>query len=868
MRLATILRVSALAVCVLVSALPMIASGQDCPGDCDGDGRVAIGELVRGVNIALGRAAIDSCPVFDVDVSGSVSVAELIRAVNAALIGCPVVAGVVVQAPSADFVLAAGTVQVVIAFPDGTDSDSIVVELDGTDVTDLVSVRSPRGGGSGLIAEGEIPDVAGGVHTLAVRADVGGETLEDRVEFRTIALSTGSECDILNNAECLLPYPSSWFETPVARDDGNPIEVQFPQIGIPIVNGPEIPVDILSGLDGFSPTVQILMHFPQGVDPELSDAARLLAPEDPGPPWIDTRTYDGRSLDADSPTILVDADTGERVLHYIENDAHAAGDLARQTLIMRPAESLIPGHRYIVAMRDLRDAAGDPVIAEPAFEVLRDQLRTTISALAARGARLGPVLDRLTELGVAREDLVLAFDFTVQSERNLTRLMLSMRDQAYEWLDGVAAGTVQTFTVDEVIDHDCLEEGQVVWRDVSGTYRSPLFLDAVPTSDGVQFINGFPGGSAEQNGFMDAPFDISIPCSSFRAEVSYPIVLGHGLFGTGRSMTRGIPGLAGSVDEWKYIAGATDWRGLSGPDLGWLVTRVIGAGSSELQNFAALPDRLKQGMLNTLVLARMMKLGLFNRDAAFQIEDRGVFPGAEEEMFYYGISLGGIMGTWLSALTPDVERFGLDVPSINFACLLQRSTQFGRFQDLLVGVGLTDPMQTVLGVQLLHEIWVSSEPAGYARHITTDPLPGSGPAKRILMTPAWLDKQVSNQCTEASARTLGLSNLADGSILSGLQGIPDQAGPLDSAYVMYDTGSFDLFDPEHQEFIPPLANLIPSGVCDPHGARPRIPASIMQLVNFLQPGGVVENFCNGLCDAGDASEWDLSRAMPCDPLAN
>ena len=271
-------------------------------------------------------------------------------------------------------------------------------------------------------------------------------------------------------------------------------------------------------------------------------------------------------------------------------------------------------------------------------------------------------------------------------------------------------------------------------------------------------------------------------------------------------------------------------------------------------------------MLNTLVLARMMKVGLFNQHEAFQIEGSGVFPGPDEEMFYYGISLGGIMGTWFAALTPDIVRFGVDVPSINFSCLLQRSTQFGRFEDLLVGIGLTDPMWTILGVQLLHELWVSSDPAGYATHITSDPFPGSGAPSRILMTPAWLDKQVSNQCTEISARTLRLSNLADGSIVSGLQGIPDEDGPLDSAYVMYDTGSFDLFNPAHEPFIPPLANLIPSGVCDPHGPRPRIPASIMQLTNFLRPGGVVENFCNGLCDAGDPSEWDLTRNSPCDPL--
>jgi hypothetical protein len=83
---------------------------------------------------------------------------------------------------------------------------------------------------------------------------------------------------------------------------------------------------------------------------------------------------------------------------------------------------------------------------------------------------------------------------------------------------------------------------------------------------------------------------------------------------------------------------------------------------------------------------------------------------------------------------------------------------------------------------------------------------------------------------------------------------------------MYDTGSFDLFDPAHQEFIPPLANLIPSDVCDPHGARPRIPAGIRMLTNFLKPGGQVENFCTDICDAGEPDEIGDGAAEPCDPL--
>jgi pimeloyl-ACP methyl ester carboxylesterase len=381
---------------------------------------------------------------------------------------------------------------------------------------------------------------------------------------------------------------------------------------------------------------------------------------------------------------------------------------------------------------------------------------------------------------------------------------------------------------------------------------------------GVQFLNVDPNDEPVQNGFMDASYAVSIPCTVLdpNGEVSRPIVLGHGLFGTGESMTLTVPPLAGQVVDWTYIAGATDWRGLSSLDPIWIGQRIIGFGSSELNNFAAFPDRLRQGMLNTLVLARMMKRGLLNRHAAFQKPGgAGVFPGPAEEMYYYGISLGGIHGTWLAALTPDIDRFGLDVPAINFNCLLQRSTQFSAFEAVIQTVGVVDPMQTALGIGLTHELWVSAEPAGYARHITADPLPGTLTAKRLLYTPAWLDKQVSNQCTEAAARTLGLASL-EGSLQQGLQEIPDLPGPLDSAVVMYDTGAFDLFDPAHAPLIPPLANLIPSSVCDPHNRRPRIPAGVHQLVSFLRPGGQVENFCDGLCDATEPDEIPANLCVP------
>jgi autotransporter-associated beta strand protein len=59
-----------------------------CSGDCDGDHVVEINELVLGVNIALDKQLLDSCPDFDADGNDRVSVAELVAAVGRALRGC------------------------------------------------------------------------------------------------------------------------------------------------------------------------------------------------------------------------------------------------------------------------------------------------------------------------------------------------------------------------------------------------------------------------------------------------------------------------------------------------------------------------------------------------------------------------------------------------------------------------------------------------------------------------------------------------------------------------------------------------------------------------------------------------------------
>ncbi|MGD9724332.1 MAG: hypothetical protein AB7U76_24095 [Pirellulales bacterium] len=65
------------------------AATAQCCGDCDTNGEVAVSELLRGVNIALGTEPTSACAYFDLSADDQVSIDELLTAVRAALDGCP-----------------------------------------------------------------------------------------------------------------------------------------------------------------------------------------------------------------------------------------------------------------------------------------------------------------------------------------------------------------------------------------------------------------------------------------------------------------------------------------------------------------------------------------------------------------------------------------------------------------------------------------------------------------------------------------------------------------------------------------------------------------------------------------------------------
>lgn len=168
-------------------------------------------------------------------------------------------------------------------------ADSVRVELDDIDVTTGLTITA-REHRQGHLLIGTLTNVPVGQHRLHGFVTVLREGEEVPFEalttFETIALENPDECDVLNNAECFLPYPSSRFLEPADTPTG--FRLRFPASGMPMQNNARLLPDPYSVLDGFSPTVQVLMHFPGNVDLVHSGAAQLLE---------STRSIGLRSLD-------------------------------------------------------------------------------------------------------------------------------------------------------------------------------------------------------------------------------------------------------------------------------------------------------------------------------------------------------------------------------------------------------------------------------------------------------------------------------------------------------------------------------------------------------------------------------------------
>jgi hypothetical protein len=560
-------------------------------------------------------------------------------------------------------------------------------------------------------------------------------------------------CDPLDPALCLLPWPNDFF-TVADPSTATGRRLSISPLATPRnAAGAAIDTTDWNRLDGFSPGSPIVTHVPG------MDTPQAFANTDPP-----TNTDIGASLDRDSPIVVIDATTGRRwpVWAELDRSVDLGGNPpppAQTALIIRPARNLAEGHRYIVALRRLKDANGDLLSPQPAFAQLAgDHGKPSERQLAYRRH----IFPQLRRARVSRKSLYLAWDFTVASRRSLTETSLFMRDDALAKLgdttpgDGIVQGRAPAFTIDSCSvsgaqpPAGCTTSDRLdprVYAHVEGHLVAPCYLNQSGCPPGARFQ--YSGADATlptavPGNTIAANFQCNIPIGAKDGKRFRPVLNGHGLFGTAGQVNSDS---LYALGEFGLMACATDEIGMARED----IPNAAGA-LQNLSSFPSIPARLQQGFIDFIYLGRdLINPAGFCSSSVFRINGTCVIDTSE--LFYDGGSQGAIFGGALTAIEPDFTRAALNVAGMNYSLLLTRSSDFPAFAQIFYPA-YPNPLDRALLFSFVQNLWDHGELNGYAHHLTRDPLPGT-PRHSVLMTVAFGDHQVTNWASEIEARTIG-----------------------------------------------------------------------------------------------------------------
>jgi len=644
-------------------------------------------------------------------------------------------------------------------------------------------------------------------------------------------------CDFIGAAVCQFPWPNDYFTKRDKRTDTG-LRLALTKSAMPRnKNGKPIDPTDMNRADGFSPGSAMLVKVP-GLDTAAAVRRSKL------PPLTDL----SRGLARRSPVVVINARTGKRHPIWAEIDSNPKRR-ADRVLIIRPARNLEEGERYIVALRNLKNARGKEIEAGRGFRVYRDRIKTAARPIEQRRRHFEQIFRALGRAGVERGQLYLAWDFTVASERSLAGRMLHIRDDAFETLgdsnlrDLNVAGSSPAFTIDSVTDLTPAEDDRIA-RKVAGTITVPCYL-TMGCAPGASFRfdkRGLPRrmGTMSAKFFCNIPRSALDPASAPKARVS---LYGHGLLGEATEIDAG--NVRSMSTEHNFVFCATAWAGFSEEDLPHIISVL-----SDFSGFNTMADRMQQGFLNMLFLGRAMihPQGL-SSNAAFQKGGQSVLDTTR--LFFDGNSQGGIMGGGLTAVAPDFDRAALGVPAMNYSTLLQRSVDFDTYAAVIYP-NYTRALDRQLWLSQIQLLWDRGEANGYAHHMTSDPLPNT-PRHNVLMHVAFGDHQVSDTAAEVQARTIGArayqpALVAGRSPWRRLQLIPSIGSfPFGgSAIVFWDTGPVRTVGAETEgTSAPPPTNTPNRTGDDPHENPRATPAARVQKSEFLKVGGAVVDVCGG-----------------------
>lgn len=610
---------------------------------------------------------------------------------------------------------------------------------------------------------------------------------------------------LLGGADCFLPYPSDYFRS----DDATlPSGARFALTDAARQKTKQgAIVDITTGLRIDGPSRQPTLVTLLGTAVAPTGFVRL---EDGGGPSLAAAT---------SNTLIVEADTGALVPHFVDLDPRAT-DPARQAIVLHPFVRLKAKTRYVVLVHGAKTPDGAPAGVPEGFRRLRDQVTRGDPQLEPLQARFDSAVFPVAEqAGVKRTDLQLAWGFTTGSDEWAERDLLAVRSLTSAWLTANTPAVVIDSITESPVDQPN------VFRIVKGHVTGPLFLEK---PDPFAKLTRDASGAVTQNGTVDFPFTAVIPAAVRDSVAPSGIYLyGHGFFGNLSEVE------AGSTVALAQAAGrtvmGTEWWGMHISDVA-SVGDALASHPSQAMNFV---DRVHQAMANFMVLAAAVEP--MKALPAFQRAGGEALVAGDADAFM-GISQGHILGGTFSAVSPTVKRAVLQVGGAGLTGLMMRSTPFSGYFALL-DLSMSDPLEQQKYLATLQRPLDRIDPATWASHLLAEPLPGN-PVKQVLMQAGLMDNAVPNLGTYFHARAVGLAVLSPSPKVPW--GLDEVSGTPSSALALYDfkLGNDDEFY-RAADFSPTETPV--------HDSVRRLGAVKRQVAGFLNEG-VIRNECDGVCD--------------------
>ena len=581
---------------------------------------------------------------------------------------------------------------------------------------------------------------------------------------------------IFDPAAGIIPFPNDLLIDPVTGKNA-----------LPNPDGLDL-VDAVNSLSGFSTVAPVAFY----LDGAPDDAT------------LNSDTIKFIDVTAGSP------DFGSEVPFSVLGFDQASGAVS-----LAPIWPLKPHHKYVVVVtKGVKDSNGKSIEPDKVFYLLERENAlvdanghsatallddATAQQLEYLRQAMKPIFDFLTQIGITRDDIAIAFTFTTQGIYDDFMVLKQQLDAmpapspifSAKYLGdamvGAFYGAVEAQT-GIAFPHDAV--GGVL----TGAFMSPNFISN-PLAG--HFEKG-DDGNFVQFGDNAVPFILVVP----KGTGPFPVVIfQHGITRTKMDAlaianTFASIGVATiSMDLVLHGDRAGDYMN---NETGELVPDgqldPSGALFINLAYVRTARDNIRQSNLDQMMMVKMLQTGIdYTEDSIPDLLPAG--------FTFVGQSLGAMTGTNLIALCSEIKASVLNVPGGNISALFINSPTFAP----IINAKLAEN-GIVAGTPQYAQFWLlaqtvidSADPINYAPYVLSGEL--SGQPKYVLMQEAIGDQVIPNLSGDAIARAFGSAFPQIEPVVVPIFGMATSPAGVANGLYQFDTNDHGfLLDNENPQF--------------------------------------------------------------------